>query len=209
MPLEKKQIRYPLYTRQDFEDDSQWSAFERYRNLPPVMRTPEGVAGIYPIVSLATYEIWEKKFFWRERAAEYDRKLDIETVEAKVKDVTIASVRRDALDTVMSMHKLLNGEIKVYLAKQAKLAQDGANVELLKPHEMIRALREVVLLGRLLMGESTENVSMAFDVSKLTDTELAFLSDIQRRMNAPLPPTREVLEAHGVEKSLDIDEGIG
>lgn len=176
-------IVLPVWSRQDFESDQEWSLFERYRALPALTRSATALYEACPEAHNVDLVKLEKWHFWAERAAEYERHLDRETVGAVVLDRTVAAVRREQLNSIEGMHRLLSGEIKVWLRKQARLAEQGGDVTLFSAHEMIRALREVVLLGRLVMGESTENVSLNVPLDKLTDQELAFLTEIQRKFS--------------------------
>lgn len=186
--IAQQEIHFPLWERQDFEDEEQWAAFQHYRNTPAVNRTLDHTsAEIY--IGRKRIKEWAKTYRWHERCVEFDRWMDRQTQVAIASSESIQETRRAHLMLLSKFSKVLTDEIECLLKQQAERRGRGSTESILKPHELARSLRDTVILTRLLMGESTENVSHGGDLTKLTDEELEVLSKIHDKKDASLLTT--------------------
>jgi hypothetical protein len=177
---EEQVIRYPLWERQDFESDEQWAAFQNYRNTPPAVRALDRVsAEVY--VKRAKVEKWAKLMHWAERAREFDRWCDQQQAHELSRSEALHETRRAHLRLLGLFSKILGDELETILKQQAERREQGATYSILKPHEIARSLRDTVVLTRLLMGESTENVSLGGKLADLSDEELEVLEKIHAK----------------------------
>lgn len=178
-------IRYPLWERQDFETDEQWAAFQNYRNTPAAVRTLDRVSA-EQYIKRAKVEKWAKAMHWPERAREFDRWMDRHGAEELSRSEALQETRRAHLRLLGLFSKILGEELETILKQQAERREQGATYSILKPHEIARSLRDTVVLTRLLMGESTENVSVGGKLENLSDEELEVLEKIHSKKEASI-----------------------
>lgn len=192
-------IHYPLWERQDFETDEQWAAFQHYRNTPAAVRTLDRTSSEM-FVKRKKLQEWCKVLHWHERAVEFDRHLDRHMSESLANSQSIHEVRRAHLGLLGLFTNVLKDELECLLKQQAERRAQGAHFSILKPQELARSLRDTVVLSRLLMGESTENLSVGkSDLTNLTDEELEILEKVHDKKDASLLTS-------GYEKKLDGDK---
>lgn len=178
-------IHYPLWERQDFETDEQWAAFQNYRNTPPAVRTLDRVSA-EQYVKRSKIEKWAKTLHWADRAREFDRWVDRNGAEQLSKSEAIHETRRAHLRLLGLFSTILGDELETILKQQAERRAQGATYSILKPHEIARSLRDTVVLTRLLMGESTENVAVGGKLADLSDEELEVLEKIHSKKEASI-----------------------
>src|SRR5689334_18411117 len=87
------EIRLPLWERQDFETDEQWAAFQHYRNTPAACRTLDRTSA-EQYIKRRQIDKWAKTLHWYERARDFDRWMDRQTVEGMAHNETIHETRR-------------------------------------------------------------------------------------------------------------------
>lgn len=175
-------IHFPLWERQDFESDEQWAAFAHYRNTPPAVRSMART-GAEMYVKRGRLHEWSVALHWDERARDFDRWMDRELANQLSRSEAIHEVRRAHLRLLNLFSGVLGDEIEVLLKQQAQRRAEGGTYSILKPHEISRALRDTVILSRLLMGESTENVAVGANLKNLSDEELKALDDITGKLD--------------------------
>ena len=179
--LDAPQIRFPLYERQDFETDEQWHAFQHYRNTPAPVRSLERTSA-EAYVKRSRLDKWSKELRWKERAAEFDRYVDHAQTTALAHDGAIQETRRAHMRLLGLFSQVLGDELETLLKQQAERRKEGGTYSILKPQEIARGLRDTVVLTRLLMGESTENVAVGGNLANLTDEELSALEKMQEKI---------------------------
>jgi len=176
------QIRSPVWERQDFETDEHWGTFLHYRNSPPLVRSMDRTAAEC-FVSFRVVEKYAEEMRWQWRTAEYDKHVDSLATEETAHSVVLYRIREERLATLKLFGQAIHEEIEVLRMQQSDRRMKGGKYSLLKPHEMARFLRDTILLERLLMGESTENVSVRDGkLDRLSDAELEALDIIEKKL---------------------------
>lgn len=176
-----------LWDRLDTEGDDEWGAFRNYRDMLPPRRIKDA-----SIKSTATLSAWYNRFNWHDRVTAFDRHLD-----------GIRRAEREALIKVDEQVRtarhlgLLSGIEDVLDRELAKLNDDSRGTTawgLLKVGELNQLVETVIKYKRLIHGETTENVGVKRDLSKLSLDELRQLRDLERKIALEDAPGKVALK---------------
>lgn len=162
------QIRYPIFERQDWESDEQWATFQHYRNTPSLVRSLDKTSH-ETYVRFRKVETYANEQHWKQRAIEYDRHLDHQAILGLSESKARALIRRERLETLQIFADVVKDELEAIRCQQAERKAKGATYSILKPSELVRFLKEPMLLERLLLGESTENLSVRGEAAALAE----------------------------------------
>lgn len=166
------------WERQDGEPEAAYEAFKGYvYQMPPRRLVHSSVK--HGTAELSTlYNDWR----WQERALAYDR--HVQKVRDDERD---ALIRQDEKERTAAQISLLKGLEDVANREIAKLINDSKNTQvsgLVKVADLNKMVGQIILMRRLIHGESTENVTMAVDLKKLSVDELRELQRLQAKMAA-------------------------
>ncbi len=130
---------------------------------------------------------WYNTYLWADRVAAWDSHL-AQARDAEVVAITGQDAReRRARDLTLinDANELASRELQKCLTTSLQTETETMSVGALT-----RLLDTSIKLGRLLQGESTENISIQeeYDLSKLTVDELRTLQTLQEKANARRVP---------------------
>jgi len=166
------------WERQDGEPEAAYEAFKGYvYQLPPRRLVHSSVKHGSAELS-ALYNDWR----WSERALAYDR--HVQKIRDEERD---ALLRQDEKERTASQIALLKGLEEVANRELAKLINDSKNTQvsgLVKVADLNKMVGQIILMRRLIHGESTENVDVNVDLKKLSVEELRELQRLQAKMAA-------------------------
>jgi len=175
MSDEESKVTVDVWDRLPTEDDTQWGAFRNYRDMLPPRRIKDA-----SIKSTATLSAWYNQFNWAARVLAYDQHLDqMRRAERE------ALIKADARERAARHLSLVHGVQDVLDRELAKLAADSTASEawgLLKVGEFTALMESAIKLERLVRGETTENVGVKRDLSKLSLDELRTLRDLEKKV---------------------------
>lgn len=124
---------------------------------------------------------WCREHSWVERCAAYDAHVD--TILRTEREGVLA---RDARENVTAQLSLLEDAQELVAREVAKLLERSQAVEsagvVIKTSDLIKLMDASIKLGRLIRGESTENVATKVDLTGLTVTELRTYLDLQKKI---------------------------
>lgn len=154
------------WDRQPFDTDETFKWFQAYRDtIPPrrLSRVRVSVPGAV-VPSLQTLLDWYNEGHWNDRAKAWDEHLD----ELRQEE-TEAIVQQDAREKAARRLAMANDLQELSEIEVAKIVENARDVDAptLKPTEVLKFADAAIKLGRLLDGESTENVSAKFDFSNM------------------------------------------
>lgn len=159
------------WTRRRGEPEEAWRAFQSYREQRSPRRiqyvTVDGMA-----LSPAETARLAKQFDWKARVADYDAHLDEVLLAGKEEAL------RKGAESASAEHLQILGSLRETLGREAaKLTEKSRNtsVEVLRASDLMKMADSVVKLERLVLGQSTETVASAYDLSRLTTEEKAAL----------------------------------
>lgn len=165
-----------LWERQEGESNDAFKAFTHFLHMQRPRRIDR-----YGFFSIAQVQTWYRDFAWPVRATAYDdyaASVHVAEQEEAAK-ITAAIVQQEQIALITSAHELVKLEMQKWL--QQSKEQGGSS--LIKAGDLTRMLSEVIKLGRLVRGETTENVTVAkkADLSGFSIEELRMLDELQRK----------------------------
>lgn len=168
------------WDRQPFDTDESFVWFQAFRDaLPPRqlgrLRTASPGKIIPPLQVLLD---WYTTHFWRDRVADWDTHLDHIRQEEREEIVGQTAKEQAARDQslIHEARELVSRELNKML-----ITSMSNDAETLKPGELNKLLENVIKLGRLTRGETTENVGSQFDLSTMTVEDLRKLRELQEK----------------------------
>lgn len=170
------------WERQPYDTDESWTLFQAFRDQTAPRQ------GLYVMlrgrpVDPVKVARWYRDHYWAERVAEYDRHCD--TIIRVEREGLLAKSAREAMADHIA---LLEQSKEIAIREFSKLLQTvkESSVEVVKPRELIALTEMTIKLGRLIRGETTENVQMEGpDLSHLSNEQLAELDKLLEDKNAP------------------------
>jgi len=166
------------WERQDGEPETAYEAFKGYVYQVPPRRLAHSSAKHSTSELSSLYNDWR----WAERALAYDR--HVQRMRDEERD---ALLRQDEKERTAAQITLLKGLEEVANREIAKLIADTKNTEafgLVKVSDLNKIVGQIIVMRRLIHGESTENVDVNVDLKKLSVDELRELQRLQAKMTA-------------------------
>ncbi len=170
----------PQWERQPCDTNESWPFFKAYRDLKGPRRLDRvrlaagGVA-----VTMQQLREWFTDHNWAERVKAFDAAMD-----AVVQEEREAELRQGAREMAADHLALVRDTLELASSELAKLVQssrESAAHGLLKPAEVLKFVDAAVKLGRLVKGETTENVGVSTDLSPLNPEEEAAYEILKKR----------------------------
>lgn len=164
------------WSRLDSDTDESWEAFVKFRD----MKAPRRLSYLhgYPTGQLSE---WYRKHNWRERAAAWDGHMDLILLQEREDFLrqSAKDLNAEHLAILHSTRQLVQRELDKFVA--ASLESDA--VGMISPGALSHLIDGAVKLGRLVVGESTENVASDMDLSQLSVEELKQLRELRIKLN--------------------------
>ena len=165
------------------EPNDAYSAFRFYLALPEPRRV-NMVATAFPNVTVQTLWRWSREWFWKERAAAWDRHLLAE-VDAEVARQWALTKEQIAEQHLAAVRPLL-AAVQLDASKYLRQVLESPTPVARKLGELTLALQRLVQVERLVRGDSTERIEHAgLDLSKLSDEDLRAAEALIAKANAP------------------------
>lgn len=169
------------WDRREDEDDEAFLWWQAYRDaLPPrrLERVRTAVPGkVAP--TLQTLLGWYNAHAWRERAGLWDAHLD--QIRQKERESIIGQGAKELAARDMALINEASELVSRELDKMLRTSMQS-EAETLKPSELNKLLENVIKLGRLQRGETTEKVETSFEPSNLTDEEIKKLYELKAKL---------------------------
>lgn len=172
-------VRLDPWERQADEPEAAYEAFKGYLLQNP----PRRLAHASVRHGAAALSRLFNTYAWSERVLAYDR--HVERVRREERE---ALLRQDAKERAAADLALLQGVHDVLSREIAKLVRDSQATEafgIVKVSDLNKLLGRKIELERLIHGESTENIGVTVDMSKLSIEELKELQRLQAKMAGP------------------------
>lgn len=167
------------WTRQPFDTDARWRAFQRYRDQP-LPRTIRGASEALGGYDVRTLEKWSSENAWPERCFELDRYLDEQRIAATV-DVLEEDARTTAGFHVALLRDAQQAAASVVRGWLVRLAS-GLPLEGWSPNDVRGMIKDTITLERLVRGQATERVEHGVvDLSSLTLDEIETLRTLEAK----------------------------
>ena len=163
------------WTRQPCDTEARWRCFQAYRDQPPP-RTMQGASNALDGYDLRTLQRYGARDGWPDRCAALDRYLDEQRVSVIVdvlaEDARAVANRHAAIarDAITCAHSV----VQDWLVRIAS----GEHLDGWSPGEVRGMLRDMIVLERLVRGETTERVDHGLsgvDLSRLSMSEIETL----------------------------------
>ena len=156
-----------------------YAAF-RYFLACPNPRKLTSVAAAFPQVTLQTIRNWAARWYWKERAAAWDRHLFAE-LDSEIEKQWAETAKNVAAAHLAAVRPLL-AAITLDADKYLRQALESPTPVARNIGQLTMALQRLVQIERLVRGESTERVEhTGFDLTKLSDDELRQAEDLLRK----------------------------
>ena len=174
----------PVWERQDFDGlddraDRLWRLFEIWRdNGPTRLGLPQ--FGRQQRVDRKTFLSHAHNMSWRVRVREYDR-----YCASLVMSEHQQIILRDGRAWSEQISELIGGGLELAQCEVRKFLERSRNagdLNVLRAGELVRLLVAIQQMARLHLGESTENVAVAADMTGLTDDELRTLRELTSKV---------------------------
>lgn len=167
------------WERQETDTDDSWVAFVAFRDMkaPRRLLTVAVNGSRLPTAKLSE---WYRAHAWKERADAYDRHMDrvvLEEREALLRQ-TSKEISAEHMTMLHAARELVQRELDKWLQASRETEAQG----LLKVSDVNRLLENVVKLDRLIRDQSTEQVTVEMDLSKLTPEELKQLRTLREKI---------------------------
>lgn len=170
-----------MWERQDCDTNESWPFFKAYRDSKGTRRLERvRLTGGNVAAPLHDLNRWFHDHRWAERVKAYDMALDAIVQEEKeaILRKSAKEMAADHLALVQDAHELASAE----LSKLIQASRENTMHGLLKPGELIKLIDAAVKLGRLVKGESTENVAVTDgDLDPLSPAEEAAYEALKKR----------------------------
>lgn len=173
------EIAVHAWERQDDEPEAAYEAFKGYVYQPPPRRLVHSSVKHATAALSALYNEWR----WSERALAYDRHVQ------KIRDEEREAIlREDEKSRTAAQLTMLKGIQQVANREIAKLVRDTAKSEAfgtVKVSDLNKLIGQVIVLERLIHGESTANVGVVdANLEKLSVEELRELQRLQAKLTS-------------------------
>lgn len=163
------------WDRQPYDSDRSWPYFVAYRDLTGARRIDKVRLAVDGTTAPTLLQLrkWYESGRWKARTEAYDRYMA--KVFQEEKETTLRAMARDAAANEAA---LLQDGLELAKAEMAKVldaSRKSDAIGLVKIRELIALMKQVITLGRLSRGESTDNIKEVddFDLTKLSDEDLA------------------------------------
>ncbi len=161
----------PIWERQPCDTSESWPCFKIYRDAKGTRRL-ERIRYACPGLAqpMADLYRWYVEHNWADRVKAYD--LHMDGILQEEKDAIMRQSARDLAASHMALVQDAEELASNELGKLLQASRESAAAGLLKPGDLIKLIDAAVKLGRLVKGESTENVQVSGDLENLTESEL-------------------------------------
>lgn len=164
-----------IWTRQGYEDDAAWTAFEAYRDQTRPRKLIRPGAG-----ATADLSRWYRENRWPERVAAYDMHMDEILLSER------EALTRQAAKEIATEHMGILRDARDLVAREmAKLlaTSEKSEIETLKPREVVAMVDAVIKFDRLIHDQATERVDTKVDLSGLGVEDLRKLKEIRDKVD--------------------------
>lgn len=174
------------WLRQPFDTDTRWRAFLAYRELP-LPRTVRGTRAALVAAGHRAHtsrlELWSTENAWPERAAEYDRHLDLARVRA-TEEILAEDARTTAAFHVQLLRDAQQACRHIVKGWLDRIAAGGV-LDDWSAGEVRGMIKDTITLERLVRGQATERVEHGIvDLSNLSTEEIEVLLVLQEKAGA-------------------------
>lgn len=156
------------------ETAEQYDAFATYRDMGPRRRLTR-VAQLHGL-PYGSVQHWSQVCSWGARVADYD------LAQTQEREVALAARRTQINASWADRRAQLLEQLEeiAFLGADQLLANLKNRRQVLRPNELRLITETIAKYQNLANGEATERVDLGLDMSKLSDTQLAQLEEIEQ-----------------------------
>lgn len=164
-----------LWEQQLNEPEDAWRAFKAFRDTVPPRRAKSIIGFAHHTVS-----IWYNEWRWLKRCDAYDRHL--EKLAQGERERLLKQTQQEIMAGHLAMLHTGKEIVQRELDKLRATVLEG-DASILKPEILIKMMDRIIILDRLVRGQSTENHEHTANLSTLSLEELQRLKEIRRKID--------------------------
>ena len=200
------QIMGALWERQPCDTAKSWAAFQLYRDAGP----GRSLSNITEHLGLKSKLLarWSSRYAWGMRVDAYDNHLSA-IKQDMVKQALVVKFSAEAeatAETICKAKKIVMHDLDV-LVKRAE-DPDMSDELLLNHKTMVQLMDRVVMLERIITGQSTSKSTVESRVDRTERTVKHVIVDDNRRRD-PRTITVDPVETSELDEDVDLVEGTG